>query len=49
MDIGFAAIFDMSPIIQKSNFVEINWNLTPIKVLGIIAAVHYAFTPCENS
>lgn len=48
MDIGLSAIiFDMSLIIYSTDQRVINWNLTPIKKIGIVVAVHYASNPVK--
>ena len=48
MDTGrFAIIFDVSLIIFDAGFGGINWNLTPIKKIGIVVAVHYASNPVK--
>jgi hypothetical protein len=33
--------FDLSPIDENKSFGKINWNLTPINLLGIFVVVHY--------
>lgn len=43
-----AILFDVSLIFNSGWQQLLNWNLTLIKVLGIIVAVHYAVHPCEK-
>jgi hypothetical protein len=32
---------DLSPIDKNMEIEEINWNLTPINLLGVLVALHY--------
>jgi hypothetical protein len=32
---------DLSPIDEQRSRKQINWNLTPINLLGVFAALHY--------
>ena len=41
-------IFNMSLIILAAVMFKINWNLTPINLLGIFVAVNYASTPYQS-
>lgn len=41
-------IFNVSLIFLAAGMLEINWNLTPIKLLGIFVAVNYASTPYQS-
>jgi hypothetical protein len=39
------SFYDLSPIKERKYPVYFNWNLTPIFMLGIVVALHYALLP----
>jgi hypothetical protein len=41
--------FNLSPIDKRRIGGEINWNLTPINLLGVFAAPHYPLAPASFS